>query len=195
MDLALAICAGVGLAAACGLRVFVPLFVTGLAVHFGHMHPPGGLDWVGSMPALVMFAVATVVEVVAYYVPWLDHALDTVTSPGAVVAGVLVAAAAMPDLHPAVRWSAALVAGGGPAAVVQAGSVVTRAVSGASTAGVGNPVVSTAEWVMSLVLSILAIVVPVLAAAIVVVFILWAVTKIVRWSRGRGRGRGRIQPA
>jgi hypothetical protein len=193
MDLLLAVCAGVGLAAACGLRVFVPLLVTGLAVHFGHLHPPGGLDWIGSGPALVMFAVAAVVEVAAYYVPWLDHALDTVTSPGAVVAGVLVAAAAMPDLHPAVRWSAALIAGGGPAAVVQAGSVLTRGVSGATTGGLGNPAVSTAEWVMAVLLSILAIVLPVLAALVVVAFLVWAIRKIVRWSRGRGRGR--VQPA
>jgi hypothetical protein len=193
MDLLLAVCAGVGLAAACGLRVFVPLLVTGLAVHFGHLHPPGGLDWIGSGPALVMLMVATVAEVAAYYVPWLDHVLDTVTSPGAVVAGVLVAAAAMPDLHPAVRWSAALIAGGGPAAVVQAGSVLTRGVSGATTGGLGNPAVSTAEWVMAVLLSILAIVLPVLAALVVVAFLVWAIRKIVRWSRGRGRGR--MQPA
>jgi hypothetical protein len=192
MDLVLAICAGIGLAAACGLRVFIPLFVTGLAAHFGHLHPPGGLDWVGSTPALVMFAVATVLEVVGYYVPWLDHALDTITSPGAVVAGVLVAAAAMPDLHPAVRWSAAVVAGGGPAAVVQAGSVLTRGLSGATTAGVGNPVVSTVEWVLAVILSVLAVVVPILAALVVVLFLIWAVRKIVRWARTRG---GRIQPA
>jgi hypothetical protein len=181
MDMFLAICAGIGLAAACGLRVFIPLLMTGLAVRFGQIDPPAGLDWVGSLPAILMFSVATVAEVVAYYVPWLDHALDTVTTPGAIGSGILVAAAAMPDTHPAIQWSTALITGGGPAAVVQLGSVLTRGVSGATTAGVGNPLVSTLEWILAVTLSVLAILVPLLAAVIVAVVLVWALRKILHW--------------
>lgn len=184
MDMLMAVCAGVGLAAACGFRVFVPLLVMGIAARVGGIEPSEGLEWVGSWPAIGMFAAATVAEIGAYYIPWVDNLLDTVASPGAVVAGTVAAAAAMPDVHPAVKWGAAFVAGGGPAGVVQLGTVVTRGISGATTGGVGNPVVSTAEWVLSLVLAIVAVLVPILAAIVVLWILVKAIKQIVRWRRG-----------
>ena len=191
MEMLLAICAGVGLAAASGFRIFIPLLATGLAVRFGQIDPPAGLDWVGSALALIMFAVATLAEVAAYYIPWLDHALDTLTTPGAIGSGILVAAAAMPDTHPAVQWGTAIVAGGGAATTVQLGTVLTRGLSGATTGGIGTPVVSTVEWIIATLLSILAILLPILAALIVVVFLVWSIRKIVQWRTRRHL----VQPA
>ena len=188
MHLIAAVCAGIALAAACGFRVFLPLLGMSIAAAAGVVPPPAGMAWIGSVPALVMFGVATAVEVVAYYVPWLDHMLDTITSPGSVVAGVLVAAAAMPDVPPEVRWTLAVIGGGGAAATVQGGTVMTRAVSGVTTGGVGNPIVSTLELVGSITLVVLAIVVPVLAAALVVALFVWVFRLIGRyraWRRGR----------
>jgi hypothetical protein len=136
-----------------------------------------------SATAVIVFAVATAMEVAAYYVPWLDHALDTIASPGAVVAGTISVAAMMPDLHPAVRWSLAIVAGGGTAGIVQTGSVVTRALSGASTGGIGNPVVSTFELIGSILLTLLALLVPLLAAVLAIMLIVWVIRAIFRWRR------------
>ncbi|MDQ3440749.1 MAG: DUF4126 domain-containing protein [Planctomycetota bacterium] len=183
MEPLLAICAGIALAAASGFRVFVPMLALGIAARSGAINPSAGLEWVGTIPAIVVFGVATATEIAAYYIPWVDHALDTVTTPGSVFAGSLAAAAAMGDVDPAIKWTLAIVAGGGAAAVVQGGTVLTRVLSGATTGGIGNPVVSTGEAAGSIVLSILAIVVPLLAAALVIMLIAWVIRLFLRWRR------------
>ena len=180
MELIMAVCAGVALAAACGFRVFLPLLALGVATATDVINPGESMQWVGSPPALVGFGVATALEVGAYYIPWLDHALDTISSPGAVAAGVLAMAVALPDTHPVVKWTAAVVAGGGSAGLVQAGTVLTRAFSGATTGGLGNPVVATVELICSVVLAVLAIVVPILAAVLVLWAFVWAGRAIAR---------------
>ena len=185
MELLMSVCAGVALAAACGFRVFLPLLALGIGTAAGAISPGESMRWVGSAPALAAFGVATALEVGAYYVPWLDHALDTLASPGAVAAGILVAAATMPDTHPVVKWTAAVVAGGGSAGVVQAGTVMTRALSGATTGGLGNPLVATVELALALVLAVLAVVVPIVAAVLVVWVFVWAGRAIARRARRR----------
>jgi hypothetical protein len=185
VDFVLSICAGVALAAACGFRVFVPLLALGIGTAAEVVNPGESMRWVGSAPALVGFGVATALEVGAYYIPWLDHALDTIASPGAIAGGVLAVAVVMPDTHPVVKWTAAAIAGGGSAGVVQAGTVLTRAFSGATTGGLGNPVVATVELVCSIVLAVLAILVPILAAILVLWAFAWAGRAIVRRLRRR----------
>jgi hypothetical protein len=188
MDTFLAICAGVALAAACGFRVFLPLLGTSIAVASGTLHPGKGMEWIGSGPALILFGVAAVVEIAGFYIPVVDHFLDTIATPAAIAAGTVAVGALLPlreHIHPAVAWTAALIAGGGAAGVVQAGTVATRAVSGATTATVGNPVVATIENICSTILTILAIVVPVVAAIVVIVVFVWVGRIIGRWRRAR----------
>lgn len=167
MDTTLAICAGIALAAACGFRVFVPLLATSLAAHFGYLTPSSGMAWIGSLPALIMLCVATVVEILGYYIPWVDHLLDTVASPAAVIAGTLAAAAAFGNIDPAFKWALALIAGGGAAAMLQGATVLTRAASTATTGGIGNPIVSTAENAGAIILSISAVLLPIFAIVLV----------------------------
>jgi hypothetical protein len=184
----LAIAAGIALAAACGFRVFLPLLAASLAAKFDYIDPSSSFEWIESGPAIILFSVATAFELAAYYIPWLDHALDTIASPAAVAAGTVAAGAVLPfgdQLHPAVHWAAALVAGGGAAGAVQAGTVGLRAASGATTGTLGNPVVATIENVLSTVLSVLAIVVPILAAVLVLIAFAWAAKLIARWRRRR----------
>src|SRR3954469_8663133 len=181
MDAVLAICAGIALAAACGFRVFLPLLALSVGTATGALHPGAGMIWVGSPPALILLSVASAAEVAAYYIPVVDHFLDTIASPAAVIAGTVAAGALLPTgdaIHPAVKWAAALIAGGGAAGVVQAGTVSARALSGATTATIGNPVIATIENVFSIVLSILAIVVPILAALMVLVAFVWVARMI-----------------
>jgi hypothetical protein len=186
MDAILAICAGVALAAACGFRVFLPLLGMSIAVATEWLQPGKGMEWIGSGPALIVLGVASAVEVAAYYIPVVDHFLDTIATPAAVAAGTVATGALMPfhdQFHPAVLWAAALIAGGGAAGAVQAGTVATRAISGATTATLGNPVVATIENVLSTVLTILAIVVPVVAAIVVVLLFAWIARLVTRRRR------------
>jgi hypothetical protein len=163
MENLLSVLVGVGLAAACGFRVFVPLLVLSLAARSGEMALGHGFAWIGSKPALLAFAVATVVEIAGYYIPWVDHLLDTVATPTAVVAGVLVTASTLGHMSPFLQWSIALLAGGGTAAVFQGLTAAARGVSTLTTGGLGNPIVSTVEAGGSALLSVLAVTVPVLA--------------------------------
>lgn len=176
----LGVLAGIGLAAACGFRVFVPMLVAAIAIRSGALHAAGGFEWLGSTPALIALSVATVLEIGAYYIPGLDHLLDTIASPAAVVAGTLVTASFVTDVEPWFRWTLAAVAGGGAAALVQAATVVARGASGIFTFGVVNPLVATAELAGASVASVLAIVAPVIVVAGVVVLAVWLVRRLVR---------------
>ena len=167
VDVFLGIPAGLVLSTAAGLRVFVPLLLTGLAARLGYLTLTPSFAWLATDAALLAFATATILEVAAYYVPWLDNLLDAIATPAAIMAGVVTTAAVTPELSPLLRWTLAVVAGGGTAGLVQMGTTLVRLKSTTLTAGLGNPVVATAELMGSLVLSVFALLAPLLAAAAV----------------------------
>ena len=170
METALSVLVGLGLSAACGFRVFVPLLAVSIAARSGHLSLAAGFDWMGSDAALIAFGAATVLEVAGYYIPWVDHVLDAVATPAAVVAGTLVTASMISDMSPFLRWSLAVIAGGGIAGSVQVTTVVTRAASTASTGGLANPLVATAELGGSVITSLMALIVPVLTVMLLAGF-------------------------
>ncbi|MBK6456367.1 MAG: DUF4126 domain-containing protein [Gemmatimonadetes bacterium] len=171
METLLSIALGLGLAAAAGLRVFVPVFGASLAAHLGVLPLSPSFAWVGTLPALIAFGTATALEIGAYYVPWLDHALDVVASPAAVIAGVVASAAVITDLPPLVTWTVALIGGGGAAGIVQMLSVGARVKSAVTTGGLGNPVVATGETVGAIALTAMTLLVPLVALVVCIVFV------------------------
>jgi hypothetical protein len=179
MDTAVSIALGIGLAAAVGFRVFVPLLVASIAAWTGHLHLDANFAWLGSLTAMTMLGVAALVEILAYYIPAVDNLLDTITGPLAMIAGTVVAAAVITDLPPLIKWSTAIIAGGGVAAITQGVTTLVRAKSTAFTAGLGNPVVSTVEMVAAAVISLLALLAPLVALALVVL-ICWLTVQLVR---------------
>jgi len=158
---------GIGLSAACGFRVFVPLLVMSIASHSGHLALSPGFAWIGTWPALVAFSVATVAEIAGYYIPWVDHLLDVIAGPAAVAAGVIAMASSVAGVNPFLRWSLAIIAGGGTAATFQSLTSLARVASTATTAGLGNPVVSTIEAACATAFSVLAIAIPLVGLAAV----------------------------
>lgn len=161
---------GISLAAATGFRVFLPLVVMGLGAREGLLPISSGFDWVTTWPALVMLTVASVVEIAAYYVPVLDNLLDSLAAPTAVGAGIVATAAVLGpgfDASPMLKWTLAIIGGGGAAAVTQSATTVLRGKSTLVTAGAGNHIVATGEIVGALGLSLLAVVFPYVAVAIV----------------------------
>jgi hypothetical protein len=179
----LGIALGIGLSAACGFRVFVPLLVLSLASMSGHITLAPGFAWIGSYPALVTFSVATCLEIGGYYVPWLDHLLDTIASPAAVIAGTLITASLVTDVSPLVKWSLALIAGGGVAGMVQGTTVLARGVSLTGTGGLANPLVATLELGGAVLTSILALLSPFLVVAIVVIAALLIILGKLVWRK------------
>ena len=172
---------GLGLAAACGFRVFVPLLVMSVASYSGHLELTPGFEWIGTLPALVTFATATVAEILAYYVPWVDNILDTVAGPAAVVAGAVVAASTMTEIDPFVKWSLAIIGGGGLAGLVKGTTSMARGASTLTTGGLVNPVLSTVEMGVSFALSLLAIVLPLLAMLVLLILLVVVLRKLLRW--------------
>lgn len=167
METLLSLAIGIGLSAACGFRVFVPLLVLSIAGTSGHLRLAPGFEWIGTVPALIAFSTATLLEILAYYIPWLDHLLDILATPAAVTAGVIASASVLSDLPPLLKWSVSLIGGGGVAGTIQGATVLTRMKSTALTGGFGNPVVSTAEWFAALATAVLAVLVPLLCLILI----------------------------
>ncbi len=164
---------GIALSASCGFRIFIPLLVASAAAYFGYLPMSSGFEWMAGLPAVICFSVAAMLEVAAYYVPVIDNLLDTITTPMAIVAGTVVSAAAFVDMDPMWKWILAIVAGGGTAGVIQAGTGILRLGSTKLTAGFGNPVVATAEIVLSAIGSLMSLILPLLTALMFILLVIW----------------------
>jgi len=184
METVLAALIGVALSATCGFRVFVPLLAVCLATRAeGADSEPlvqlaDNFNWLASEPALVVFLVAAIFEIVGYYLPIVDNFLDAVATPAAVVAGTLITAAFLVDVEPWLQWVLGLIAGGGAAGAVQSSTVVVRAASTVTTGGLGNPIVASVETGYSFLGSFLAVLVApvalvILLLSVIFVFCLW----------------------
>ncbi|NUQ13706.1 MAG: DUF4126 domain-containing protein [Flavobacteriales bacterium] len=181
----LSILLGIALAAACGFRVFLPLFIAALFTRYdvGGIGLNESFAWMGEWPAVIALGVATVVELLAYYIPFVDHALDVAAVPLSTVAGAIIALGSFVDLPPYAAWGLAIVAGGGLAGLVSAGTATTRVASTTTTAGLGNPVLATAETGGAVGLSLLAWFLPLVAGVFLLLLVVLAVRRL---ARGKG---------
>jgi hypothetical protein len=172
METLLSICVGIGLSAACGFRVFVPLLAMNIACLSGHMTLSHGFEWLGSYPALIAFSVATCLEIGGYYIPWLDHLLDTIATPAAILAGTVITASLVEDMSPFLKWTLAAIAGGGVAGLVQGTTILTRGASTLATGGLANPMFATIELGGAVFTSVLAIIAPIAAVLLIIPLLL-----------------------
>lgn len=180
---------GVGLAASAGFRVFLPLFALSLASQAGLWELNPHWAWMGSLPALITFGVATLAELFAYFVPLVDNLLDALALPLAALAGTAVVVSTLSGMDPVVTWSLAIIAGGGTATAIKGAATGGRLVSSAGTAGLANPAVAAVETATATTLTLAAILAPVLAA-LLVVLVLAVVFRIYRKLRPHPRGDG-----
>lgn len=165
-------CIGIGLAAASGFRVFLPFFFVSLASYLGWIPVSDNLEWLSGLPALITTGVATVIEILAYYIPFVDNILDTIAVPLATIAGSVLFASQFIELGTFSQWALALIAGGGTAATIASGFAGTRAASSATTAGIGNNVVATTETAGAGVMSALSLFLPVIAFLLAIVLLI-----------------------
>jgi hypothetical protein len=179
MENLLSIMIGMGLSAACGFRVFVPMLILSIAGLTGQLPLAPGFEWIATWPALLAFATATLLEVLAYYLPWIDHLLDLVAGPAALIAGVLACASVLQDLPPLVKWSIALIGGGGMAGIIQGATTLVRLKSTLFTGGLGNPIISTLELAAAITTSLMALFLPPLGliALLILLFFIWKKSK------------------
>lgn len=189
MDFSLAsllgVALGIGLAAATGFRIFLPLLIAGLAARFGYLPLGDSFQWLASTTALVTLGTAAVFETLAYYIPGVDHLLDVIASPATLAAGIVASAAVMVDVPPAVMWPIAVIAGGGAAGLTKGSTALLRAKSGVLTGGLANPLVATVETLGSTGVALFAIVLPILTLVALVALLWWATRKAGRVLFGR----------
>jgi Domain of unknown function (DUF4126) len=158
----------ISLSSAAGFRVFVPLLTLSAAAVLGHVDLPMNFDWLENPQALGLFAIAAVLEVLGYAIPWLDHVLDLVATPAAILAGTVMTASLTPEMDPLVKWTLALVAGGGTAGLTKTVTNILRGTSTAATGGIANPIFAGLELLVAVTLSALAVTLPIAAGIAVV---------------------------
>jgi hypothetical protein len=181
---------GIALSACCGFRVFIPLLAGSVAAYKHWFNVPVDMQWIGSLPAMICFGTASLVEVTAYYFPFVDNLLDTITTPLATVAGTIMAASFLPigEFDPMLRWVLAIITGGAAAGTIQTGTGLLRLFSTKATLGTGNTVVATGENAAAVVGSLSSLVIPVAMAIIMLLLVFWVVYKgIKRIGRGKSK--------
>jgi Domain of unknown function (DUF4126) len=184
-DYALSIILGIALAAATGFRVFLPMLIVSGAAYTRHLSLDETFAWLGTPSALTMLSVAALAETLAYYIPAVDNLLDALATPAALIAGTIVSAAVMTDVPPMVKWTAAVIAGGGIAGLTQGVTGILRAHSTVLTGGLGNPIIATAELGGALLMSFLALAAPTAAIALAIM-LLWVAIRLLRRLFRRG---------
>ncbi|MFD0988608.1 DUF4126 domain-containing protein [Mariniflexile jejuense] len=167
----ISICLGIGLSASVGFRVFLPLFALSLAAYFDVWQLNDSWQWIGSSTALITLGVATLVEIFAYFIPYIDNLLDTISVPLAALAGTAVMLSTVADLSPVITWALAIIAGGGTATAISGTASATRLTSTATTGGIANSLVSTVETGTSIVMAIVSIFLPLLAFIVVLILL------------------------
>ncbi|PUB35629.1 uncharacterized protein DUF4126 [Elizabethkingia sp. YR214] len=166
---------GIGLAAASGFRVFMPLFAVSLASYLGWIPMNESWQWLAGLPTLIATGIAMIVEILAYYIPFIDHLLDTINIPLATIAGTLLFASQFTHLGAFPQWALALIAGGGTASVISSGFAGLRATSTATTGGTGNFMVASTETFGGSIMSILALAAPIIAFIITILLIVLSI--------------------
>jgi len=180
---------GLCLSAACGFRTFLPLLAVGIASRFGVFSLHEQYGWIGSTGGLLLLLTATVTEIVAYFVPFVDNASDVIATPLAIGAGTLMMLASFGDNSGVIPWALAIILGGGTSGIVQAATVKLRALSTGTTAGAGNAVVAGGELVGASTFSLVALFLPVIALVVSLIFLAIAVRVLMRLGRSRPEPR------
>ena len=187
VQILLSLSLGLGLAAACGFRVFIPPLMMGVGSRLDLYSLEGSFVWVDDTWAIAIFTVATLLEIGGYFIPWIDNLLDTVATPAAIIGGIFVTSASLEgELGPSAQWTLSVIAGGSVSGVIQLGTVATRAVSTGTTGGLANPVISLIEAVASI-LCILISLFLVAIIPIVIFFLIWKSIGYIKITKKRDR--------
>ncbi|MFC4455499.1 DUF4126 domain-containing protein [Deinococcus sonorensis] len=190
MDLLTNALSGLGLSGAAGLNAYIPLLLVGLLDRLGLLHLAGPFAWLSSPWVLLGIVVLGLLDFVGDKIPGVDHVLHLAGGVVNVAAGGVLFASqhgAATGLNPTLALVLGLLVSGG----VHATRTVLRPAATTLTAGVGNPVVSSIEDGLSLLLSVLAVLFPLLAV-VVLALLVWQAWRLLGRVRYRLSGRSRI---
>jgi hypothetical protein len=174
---------GIGLAACAGIRAWLPLLMAGGLARWGVIEVGPSFQFISSDRALILFGVATVIEILADKVPAVDHALDSLSTVLRPAAGSLLAASVLWQISDPLTALALGVAVGAPTSLVpHAAKSLLRAASTTFTGGLANPFISILEDLMAVALFVLTVLIPLVVAAVLVLIGLLVARRLVRRS-------------
>lgn len=173
IDQVLTFLVGIGLAASVGLRIFIPILIVSIFAYTGNLNLSTYFTWLGYLPVLVFLVIISILEILAYYIAWLDNYLDAIEHPLSIIAGILITGAVITDFNPYLKWLMALLIGGGVAGTINAATSMIRLKTSAETGGSKNFIVSTVEAVIAVILSVLSILEPFIAGLITAIAIIY----------------------
>ena len=169
---------GLGLAAASGFRVFLPPFLMAVWLRLGFLDvniEGSEFEAFSSDVSILLLGVASLSEVLAYKIPWMDNMLDSLATPMAGIAGISVVAVSLEGADPSVQWALAIIAGGGASLSIQSATVAGRGLSSMFTLGLANPFFSLIEDIASLLLIFIALLAPLAAlfASLILIIVIF----------------------
>jgi hypothetical protein len=177
-EIIVSLCIGIALSASAGFRVFVPMLVANLATRFDLIHLNQGFEWLSSPAATYIFGAATIAEIAAYYIPFIDNILDTIAIPSSFVAGTILTTSFVQIDSPTLQWTLGALAGGSMAGTIQAGTGVLRLVSSKFTGGFGNSIFATLENILATIISLFTLWIPIIVATLSVFLLFYIFRKI-----------------
>lgn len=188
LEILVALCLGVTLSAACGFRIFIPPLILSASSIYGSYTPAPEFAWIATYPALLTFAIAATVEILAYLIPAVDNLLDTVEIPTAIAIGTGLVGMSLTELNPLLQWTIAVVAGGGTAGLVDGMTAMARLGATTLTGGLANPLLGLLEALSAGVLAILAMLFPIWGFGIVAIVLILALRQVSKfWQRSRSQ--------
>jgi hypothetical protein len=181
--------AALGLSATAGLRAYIPLLAVGLASSANIIPLQGSFQDLSSPPVIIILAVLTVIEFILDKIPLVDHVSDAVHTIIRPVSGAIIMAGTANSLSTLSPWVAAIL-GALLALVFHGAKATTRPAVSATTAGIGNPVVSLVEDVVVIAVVLLLIFAPIIGVILLVLLAVVFVRLVGRILRGFRRRRG-----
>ncbi len=173
IDQVLVFLVGIGIAASVGLRIFIPILIVSIFAYTGNITLSTYFTWLGYLPVLIFLIIASILEILVYYIAWLDNYLDAIEHPLSIIVGILITGAVITDFNPYLKWLVALLIGGGVAGTISAATSMIRLKTSAETGGSKNFIVSTVEAVIAVILSVLSILEPLIAGLITAMAIIY----------------------
>lgn len=171
-----------GLSFSAGLNAYIPLLVVGLMARYTdwiQLSPPW--DTLSNPWVLLVLVVLLLIEFFADKVPAVNHINDAIQTFVRPVAGAIVFAAsahALTHVSPVIAMICGLLVSG---AVHGAKALAVRPAVTVTTGGLANPLVSTAEDILATILSVVAILVPIVLGALICLLTAWLIWML--WRR------------
>ncbi len=165
----------IGLSAACGFRIFIPPLSYGLLYRADLVQLEDGWTWIGNEWVIAILALASIIEICANLIPWLDNFLDILATPTSIAAGTVLSSSCLTNFDPGLQWMLSVMSGVLITGGFQFSTVSIRGLSSIFTGGCFNPIFSIIEDFISIGITLSIILFPLIGIIVIILiaFLIW----------------------